>query len=58
MYSSLEKCKSSSNRACAKLIGRVGANTKGALCLLEIAGLEGSQKLLKVGIDSQTLLQV
>ena len=44
--------------ACAKLIGRVGANTMGALCLLEIAGLEGSQKLLKDGIDSQTLLQV
>ena len=44
--------------ACAKLIGRVGANTMGALCLLEIASLEGSKKLLKDGIDSQTLLQV
>ena len=44
--------------ACAKLIGRVGSNTMGALCLLEIAGLEGSQTLLKDGIDSQTLLQV
>ena len=44
--------------ACTKLIGRVGANTMGALCLLEIAGLEGSQKLLKGGIASQTLLQV
>ena len=44
--------------ACAKLIGRVGAITTGALCLLEIAGLEGSQTLLKDGIDSQTLLQV
>jgi len=44
--------------ACTKLIGRVGANTVGTLCLLEIVGLEGSQKLLKEGIDSQTLLQV
>ena len=44
--------------ACTKLIGRVGANTMGALCLLEISGLEGSQKLLKGGIASQTLLQV
>ena len=44
--------------ACGKLIGRVGANTMGALCLLEIASLEGSKKLLKDGIDSQTLLQV
>ncbi len=43
--------------ACAKLIGRVGANTMGALCLLEITGLEGTQQLLKEGIDSQTLLQ-
>ena len=44
--------------AARQLIGRTGAKVSGAICLLEIAGLEGAERLRNAGVSNQCLLKM
>ena len=44
--------------AAHQLIGRTGAKVSGAICLLEIAGLEGAERLRNAGVSNQCLLKM
>jgi adenine phosphoribosyltransferase len=44
--------------AASKLIDKTGARVTGAICLLEIAGLPGANRLQQAGISSQCLLRM
>ena len=44
--------------ATSKLIQKTGAQVVSAICLLEIAGLPGSERLQSAGISNQCLLKM
>lgn len=44
--------------AASRLVGKAGARVAGAICLLEIAGLPGANRLQQAGISSHCLLRM